>query len=731
MQAYKIQCLSFDYTAHMALTLIRYYYRQRVLHDAFTSQGDPIESEYTNTMAFLLKIEFRNTSVLYCEAGYKSIDGNFEVVNYKDLKWLVSPHPFLCASTVRPIHFVPLRLDRPHSPKGHVHSGMPTVSVIIPIYGSPRNTLDIRNQINEFLPELKSLNGRVIISVDGHDSALQNSLHIDILEELDPEFINIYYQEKNLGFIKNVNFLFRKTRSDEIVILLTTDVKMPPATFTRIIAPLVSDNNIALSTPFAIGGENLEAPDSQVLYWRDLDTILFGDEPSYPDAETNVGYLLAVDRRKYRGDDLFDEFFVNGYGDDSDLYYRCINIGLRGVVVDNCCVFHEHGASFSLTQARSKLRIENHRRFTERWGEAFEARHGSASAALNELKARKSRLATALVRSLPTPHVVFFLPTNDRRIGGVAAVFDLVEALCEQGVPAAVISRVMPFNEFGLPCRSIPYEDASRRDLVLAGASVLIATSHDTCEPVKGLAGQYGLKTAYFVQGPEFSFSDGQFLSSVVTGYGGFDSVFVVSRYLEDVIADYIDKPITLIPYGPPLLSYYELGTPREPNSIAVQMNGNPNKGAAYVAGVVASLARHGFRIYSFGDDSLRGRRQNFCDHLGFLSIAEKVRLFNRVEFYLDASNFEGLGLLLMESIRCGSIPLYRHNGGTADILKSSGAGIEIGDYAAIRGIRQQLMEFRNSADFDAERRRCKMAIAEHSREAAAKAMLEWWNAFR
>lgn len=725
MRAYSISCGGSDYTASKTLEILRYVFRWQ------GEEGEAADSSVSSASSLTFLMQFRNTSVLYCAAGYDRVDGDFEIVTYDHLEWLVSPHPFLHAETLRPIHFKQLRLDRPHSPRARVDGGAPAVSVIIPVYGSPRYTLDIRKEIEAFLPELKALNGRVIISIDGHHVPSQTSLHLDLLEGIDAEMVEVHCQDENIGFVRNVNFLYKKTADDEIVVLLTTDVKMQPGSLTRVIAPLVSYEDIALSTPFAFGGENLEAPESDVLHWRDLDTILSGDEPTYPDAETNVGYLLAVDRRKYPGLELFDEYFINGYGDDSDLYFRCVNLGFRGVVADNCCVFHEHGASFNLTQKRSELRIENHRRFMERWGEVFDSRQAAAAATIKKLKSEKSRLASALVRSLPMPQIVFLLPTNDRKIGGVAAVFDLVEALCDMGVPTAVISRVKPFDEAGLPSRSILYDDASRRDLVLANASVLIATAHDTCEPVKKLARQHGLKTAYFVQGPEFSFSEGQFLSAVVMGYRGFDTIFVVSPFLETVIRDHVDKPITLIPYGPPLLNYYELGISREPNSIAVQLNGNPNKGAAYVAGVIASLARHGFRIYSFGDGALRDKRRNFCSHLGFLSTAEKIRLFNRVEFYLDGSNYEGLGLLLMESIRCGAIPVYRHNGGTADILKSANAGIEVGDYAAIPNIKQKLVEFRKDAAFEAERERCKKAIAGHSREAAAKAMLEWWNAQR
>jgi glycosyltransferase involved in cell wall biosynthesis len=338
-------------------------------------------------------------------------------------------------------------------------------------------------------------------------------------------------------------------------------------------------------------------------------------------------------------------------------------------------------------------------------------------------------VAQALSHCATQPELVFLLPTNDRRIGGVCAVFDIAEALCDLGVPTAVLCAETPHGDAQCALRGIPLNNQEARDHLLAGASWLIATAHDTCATVKALARQHGCRTGYFVQGPEFSFADGAALSSVLTDYIGFDAVFAVSRFLEEIVRAHVEGEVTLVPYGPPRHKYFETGTRREERSIAVQLNGDPNKGAAFVAGVVAALVREGYRFYSFGDEALRGARRNFCTHLGFLSAAEKVKLFNRVEFYLDASNFEGLGLLLMESAHCGAIPLYRHNGGTAELLKAAGAGLEVGDYAAIGRIPKQLARFRAEADWTAERQRASAAIAGHSLEAAAAAIKEWWHA--
>lgn len=674
-------------------------------------------------------LEFKNSSILYSPHGYDDIEGDFELVQRDGVKYLASPNGthFLRAKELTPFNFERYSI-RPSSKLAYSHTP-PKVTVIIPVYGSLRNTYEIKREVEGFRSELQELGGRVLISVDGHSSRHQTRQHLNILEDIPAEVARVFSHEDNLGFIGNVNFLYQNTGSDEIVVLLTTDVKLQPKSISRVIAPLIEDEKIALCTPFAIGGENLEAPESKLRHWRQLDSIISNIEPTYPDAETNVGYMLAVDRRKYRSGILFDSFFNNGYGDDSDLYYRCVNLGYRGVVADNCCVLHEHGASFSHTDTRSSLRIENYRRFMERWSDAYIGRHQKAIAEIEKRKKVLGRISSALSLSALNSEIAFLLPTNDRRIGGVCAIFDLAESLCDRGVPTTVLCASTPYDESLCALKSVSLEDTTSRDATLSSISWLIATSHDTCDTTKKLARESGCNTGYFIQGPEFSFSEGDFLSSVVTGYAGFDALFTVSRFLSEIVSNHVDSPVHLIPYGPPKFKYFETGAKREEKSIAVQMNGNPNKGSSFVAGVIAALVREGYHFYSFGNEALRGVRKNFCTHLGFLSTAEKIRLFNRVEFYLDASNFEGLGLLLLESIQCGAIPLYRHNGGSADLLKKVGVGVEVGDYADIGNIREKLLAFRRSVDWEAERRRCQDAVKEHSLERAVLAMERWRNA--
>jgi hypothetical protein len=245
MQALSISCLNFDYNVRGTHQILRYLERR---HCSRANSKSRMKSPG------LLRLQFKNTAVLYCSSGYDGVDGEYEKVSSGGVDWLVSPHPFLDAKTLRPIRFEPLRLDSAPPPLHAASPDAPPVTVIVPIFGSPRYTRDIRREIEAFLPELKAIGGRVVISIDGHSVPAQNLLHRDLLAGVDADLVEVHCQDRNLGFIDNVNFLYSKTGSDDIVVLLTTDVKMQPGSISRVIAPLLADERIALSTPFAIGG---------------------------------------------------------------------------------------------------------------------------------------------------------------------------------------------------------------------------------------------------------------------------------------------------------------------------------------------------------------------------------------------------------------------------------------------------------------------------------------------
>jgi GT2 family glycosyltransferase len=642
-----------------------------------------IEEILAKTKGNSFLIEFKNSQVLYkTNMNYKEIEGSYEVVTTRGSD---IPFTYLCSAkdnfinidSFEPIKKAELNLN---DISVFFEAESNPCSILIPIYGSPQYTKKIIENLKEIKKEISNLD--VHISID-FISEYNSDLHESIISSSGVDVI-IYRQNDNLGFVDNCNFLFDKAEN-QIMVLWTSDVKLNKGGISKLIAPLMLYDDVALSTPFAYGGANLEAPISSVLSWVDLDRCLRLLAPDYPEAETNVGYLLGIDNSKLCFDALFDNKIDNGYSDDSDLYYRVVNKGFRGVLVDNMCVYHEHGSSFVETNNRDHYRQENYLKFMHKWGRILKERIGDASFKIDEVRRSKTKKINLISNALHVSNdITFILPTDDRKIGGVDAVFNICESLLSKEVTARVITtNTHAYDDHAYECESVDIND-SMANKIISNSKLLVATSHDTVPLVKGFKEKFGMEIAYFVQGPEFSFSSGEFLQDVLTDFKGFDCVWCVSDFIIEMILPWCDKKPKLIPYGPNEYEYYNRNEEREERSIAIQFNGRIDKGADYIAGMIAALKPLGYKFYSFGDTNKHKITENFCIHLGFLNKKEKIDLFNKTEFYMDASHFEGLGLILIESTLCGSMPIYRSNGGSAKLLKENSGGILIGDYGDI-----------------------------------------------
>src|SRR6056297_3272070 len=187
MPAYTLSVNELQYSQYLFLNLLEFLLR----HDDELPDTETSSQGSSN----LFRIRFQNTSVLYCREGYDEIEGDFETISADGVEYIVSASPLLDAKTLRPIEFTPFHMDGRDRPLPRFEHDSPRVAVIIPVYGSPRYTLDVRNEVEALIPELKALNGRVIISVDGHDHSLQTSLHLNLLEGIDVETVEVHSHE--------------------------------------------------------------------------------------------------------------------------------------------------------------------------------------------------------------------------------------------------------------------------------------------------------------------------------------------------------------------------------------------------------------------------------------------------------------------------------------------------------------------------------------------------------
>jgi GT2 family glycosyltransferase len=655
---------------------------------------------------------FREAVIANEPSVVRCSEASFRVVNNF---WVFSPAYVMLALASN------IRTTRKNAQPAVVRRESPALSevdILLPIWNSPRLFSRLFADLSRTLP-LVGPKLHLIIRNDKSDNFATECLisEVEKLRSSRPDVgIDLTHNEENLGFINNSNLLFKDSNAG-IVILLTSDIRLPDNWLGRLVRPLLLEEDIVLATPFAVNGTNLDIAVPPGLSWRDLDTAAGELEPSFPDAETTVGYCLAVKRSSFlQSETLFDDVYVNGYGDDSDLYYRMVNRGLRGVVVDDLVIYHSGGGSFSLVDNVECLREENHRRFMDRWHDAYIHRvHEKAKV----VRKCADKVFSAVRPNRSVGDAIFILPTGNTTYGGVKVVSRLIEGSRDLGIDVGgiVLSDYRKSPETG----AAEYEFFDRKaleDWNVRKHRIVLATAHNTVPWGRSLADLWGSELWYFVQGPEGAFSGGRYARSVLESYRAVDKLLCVSEYLAEMIKHVSGLDAEIISLGPDHLEFYPSGLRRADREIAIQYSGRAEKGSDLAAIASLSLVAKGFHVLAFGEAVGTIDYPEGVTPLGQLTPSELRRLFQRVSFYVDLSRYEGLGLLALEAQYCGAIPVYLNNGGSARELSSLGIGIALDSVDAVHRLGETCATFL-AGDLREITRRDPRPEARHSLEAA------------
>lgn len=240
--------------------------------------------------------------------------------------------------------------------------------------------------------------------------------------ESDPRY-QLVSAKENGGFVKSVNLGLSFTAGD--VVLLNTDVQLPPLWLERLIAPLLLDDKVASATPFTNSGTICSFPrfleNNELAFGLDvaeIDSIFSHFHPIYNEVPTGVGFCMACSRNALNAVGFLDsDTYGRGFGEENDWCQSAIKAGFKNVMVENLFVFHNHGATF---QSDEKVAlIEDHlkklnKRFPNYNGDV--ARYCEANP-LKEL--RSFAYARAFLKSIPGFKTVYL--THD--LGGGASTY--------------------------------------------------------------------------------------------------------------------------------------------------------------------------------------------------------------------------------------------------------------------------------------------------------------------
>jgi GT2 family glycosyltransferase/DNA-binding XRE family transcriptional regulator len=232
--------------------------------------------------------------------------------------------------------------------------------IIIPVFNGSAHIKKLLNGIKE--------NQEKIIIID--DCSTEEGLSEYLNSWAKKNGGQYHRNDTNMGYIKSVNAVIKKSNRD--FILLNSDTEVFGDWAERLIHRLHSDEKIASVTPFSNSATIYSFPlqNQDNLVEQEIEELQLASEvntffPS-PNAPTANGFCMAIKRDAWEKIGEFDEVkFSLGYGEECDWSMRAKKMKWKVVLAPDVFVKHLQGGSFDpitkkilLKQSEKTLRIE-------------------------------------------------------------------------------------------------------------------------------------------------------------------------------------------------------------------------------------------------------------------------------------------------------------------------------------------------------------------------------------
>lgn len=456
----------------------------------------------------------------------------------------------------------------------------------------------------------------------------------------------------------------------------------------------------------------------------------FTSKRCYPDALTPTGFCLLIRKSAWVKCGPFDHAtYGEAYGEETEMWAQLIKAGMRAVLADDTFVWHQGHASYGVEQSQvsegfaAKTFRERHGPLMDREAAKYNA---TADESIRYQAARTPRLACST-----RPRLAFFLHEYGL-YGGVLAITNIANRLIVKGWDVRFAVRSVNQKAMdALPSLTHPVSFGSKANFInhfaeeVFSEGILCATVWDTALPVAEVARKHrGIKTCYFVQDDETTFTDGandRFVAEqpVVESYKMIEKKIINSLWVKERIEHehkHKQTGCVYIPVGVDTSLFHPRKREDKTKTVLFFCRPEtPRRGADLVHRVCKELAaKHpNIRLITYGGTV--GDYPSSVEQLGTISQKRVADLYSQADVFLEASHTQGFGLQGLEAMASGCALVSTRNRGIDNygVVDENCLLVEIGDEkASVNAIldlvkntkkRKQLVEagFKTAREFD------------------------------
>ncbi len=545
---------------------------------------------------------------------------------------------------------------------------MKKCDVIIPIYNAPQWVkLCVYSLFKN--TEIEILNK--VILIDDCSNETTKDLIKNIQEKYGKK-IEVITNKENMGFVKNCNNGFKKSTAD-YVLLLNTDCLLTKNTIQKLINHVENNPKIGLICPISSNAANLSLDMFEGFNFSQMNNLLENKFLGMNfDACTIVGNCLLISKQCLQSVGNLDEIYGFGYGEETDYQFKAMEKGFEAKVAIDTYVFHKAEVSFGISKEKQEKLDKNREIFFERWEESYNTLYH---------KYQKNDPIEFIKKSLTevdkkiNVDTLFYLPDIVQNAGGVHMVIDMINYLSINGLSCNVLyNNVSNYQEIMLfnPIKIDLIDKLETKKIVSTiFASTFIA---------KEIAQKKNIPLLSFVQGYEVLFENGGVYGITELSYKISDYILSISEYLKKELKNNFMKDSQIINNGINYDLIHKKNNTKKPKTIAIILRNNVMKGDWILLDIIKKITQK-FKnltlnvIYMNEYIEFPSNENNSIiinKFLGPLNREKVSEILKSSDIYIDASLNEGFGLMALEAMAAGCVPIVSNSFGILDYINDN-----------------------------------------------------------